>query len=203
MRAMASVRDPERAARRREWLARALFESALILLGIVGAFAVNQWQESRDRHIRRDALMTAVRAELQSNLRLMEDASAYNTEVVGRFRRLEAEKATSIPAGTHPRGLMVRPQLVSAAWDAAQAGGIVNDLPVETTLIIARVHEGQRDYVEATARLLDVIYAALFQQQSAALTNPGLLAGVLNDYASRGRGLIERYRTTLDYLNAP
>jgi hypothetical protein len=200
---MARVTDPGRAARRREWLGRALFEAALILVGILGAFAVNEWQASRDREVRRDTLLAAIRTELQSNLRLLEEASVYNTDVVVRFRQLDAAKAVSIPDGTHPRGLMIRPQLVSAAWDAAQSGGIVNDLPVETILIIARAYEGQRDYVAATAGLLDIIYAALFQQQSTALTNPGLLAGVLNDYASRGRGLLERYRTALDYLNAP
>jgi hypothetical protein len=56
--------------------------------------------------------------------------------------------------------------------------------------------------VAATAGLLDIIYAALFQPRSTALANPGLLAGVLNDYASRGRRLLEGYRTTLAHLDA-
>jgi hypothetical protein len=43
-RGLAEIAAPAR-PRRREWLRRAAFEGTLILLGLLGAFALDEWQD--------------------------------------------------------------------------------------------------------------------------------------------------------------
>jgi hypothetical protein len=186
-----------------EWIWRALFESALILFGILGAFAVNEWQAARDRQARVDSVMTAVRAELESNLQLLREASEYNFEVVGALQALGAQNATSVPGEVYPRGLLLRPQLVSAAWDSAEGVGVVNELPLDTVLILAAAYDNQRDYLDATANLLNSFYGAAINSAPSMFSRPGSLGNLLNDFARRGRGLINRYEDTLARLNSP
>jgi type II secretory pathway pseudopilin PulG len=193
--------DPERAARRREWMSRALFEAALILFGILGAFAVNEWQNARERRARVETTMAAVRGELQSNLELLQNASTYNSDVASKFRALAARNATTIPEGTYPRGLLLRPQLVSAAWNAAQVTGIVNEVPVDTVVQLARLYENQRDYLDAMARLLDMLYEAALRSTDDTPAPPNTIDGILSDYAGRERSLLDRYRSTLARLD--
>jgi hypothetical protein len=66
---------------------------------------------------------------------------------------------------------------------------------------VATAYENQRDYAQATAGLMDIFYSRAIQQsQENKSPEPGLLAGVLNDYAGRGRRLVRRYRETLAHL---
>jgi hypothetical protein len=62
--------------RRREWLARGAFEAVLILFGLLGAFALNEWQDAS----RVDALLGAVRAEPAMNLRRRDQEHASRGE---------------------------------------------------------------------------------------------------------------------------
>jgi hypothetical protein len=200
-RVMTEPTTHDRAGRRREWLLKATFESALIVLSILGAFALNEWQTSRDRELRVATIMRAVHAEIESNLRTLEDANAYNAGVVTKLRKLEEEKQKTIPPDVHPRGLMIQPRIISSAWDSAQSAGIINDIPVETALLLGRTYANQRSYVEAMARLMDIFYGTLFQDASV-LTQPGILAGVLSDFSGRGHRLAAEYQATLTQLAA-
>jgi hypothetical protein len=198
---------PVAATRRREWLARGAFEAALILLGLLGAFALNEWQDARARETRVAALLTAIRAELEANLRLEEDAAAYNTEVAESIWRQANTGVTFIPDGTFKRGIFVNPQLTSAAWTTAQNDAALSDVPVDTLLLLATVYDQQADYEAATSALMNNMYATLLQADSTVLRLDGLgdplrMGGVLRDNAGRGRQLVETYRTTLLTLGA-
>jgi hypothetical protein len=184
-------------------VARVLFEAGLIVLGLLGGLALNEWRESRDRRTRVDALMTAVRAELASNLSLLKEAQTYNRTVVSTLRRLAADGAKETPPAAYSKGLMQRPQLVSAAWDSARASEWLSEVPVRTIVEVARTHEAQRNYMESTARLLDNMYATFLSGEANFLSDPGTLGGVLNDFAGRGEGLITSYESTLKALVEP
>ena len=123
------------APRRREWLARASFEAALILFGLLAAFALNQWQEARQRAARADAMIAAIRAELAANLEVQRIAAARNAEVVELLRKVRDAGETFLPASQLKGALFSRPHLTEAAWASAQNGGILEELPVETILI--------------------------------------------------------------------
>jgi len=196
---------PARApTRRREWLARAAFEATLILIGLLGAFALDEWQDARAREARVEALLAAIHAELDANLRQHEGASAYNSEVAERIWN-EANKGVEVvPQSAYPNGLFVGPELTSAAWVTAQNDAALSDVPIERVLMLARVYEMQRTYVDDFNTLLNNMYALLLQSDNNlrvdGLAQPLRIGGVLRDYAGRGRRLLEQYRAALAEL---
>ena len=193
------------ASRRREWLARGLYEAALILVGLLGAFALNQWQDARQRAARADAMIVAIRAELASNLELQEPASTYNTRIVGVLKQLRDSGQTFLPADQYRGGLFKRPKLTAAAWTSAQNGGILEELPVDTIVVLGRVYEAQRDYQDSTGALFEALYAAALTStdyRSDGIEGVAQLAGVLSDFAGRGAGLVRDYRSALEYLDS-
>jgi hypothetical protein len=196
---------PAQRARRGEWLARGAFEAALILLGLLGAFALNEWQDARARSVRVEALMTAVRAELEANLRLHEQAATYNREVADSIWNKGASGVTFIPDGTYTDGLLQRPRLTAAAWTIAQNDPALSDVPVEKLLLLANIYDLQRDHDEGAATLLNNMYASILQVDRTVLRFDGIaeplrIGGVLRDNAFRGEALVKAYRSTLEQL---
>jgi type II secretory pathway pseudopilin PulG len=191
-------------SRRREWLARALFEAALILFGLLAAFALNQWQEARQRAARADAMIGAIRAELAANLDLQSQAAAHNAEVVELLRKLRDAGETFLPSGQLKGALFSRPHLTEAAWASAQNGGILQELPIETILALAKIDETQRDYQDSVSTLYEGLYGVALN--AAELRTDGYervprLAIVLNDFALNGTRLVREYRRALEYLD--
>jgi type II secretory pathway pseudopilin PulG len=188
-----------------QWLAKALFEGALILIGLLAAFALNQWQDARQHAARAEAMIVAIRAELQSNLERQREASTYNSDLVRRLKAIVDSGGTFIPADVYGNGgLFKLPRLTAAAWAAAQNGEILDEVPVDKILALARVYESQRYYLDATGALFETLYGA-------ALTNSDYrrdgiegapqLAGVLSDFAGRGAQLVRDYEWVLGYLD--
>jgi type II secretory pathway pseudopilin PulG len=191
--------------RRRDWLLRGTFEAVLILIGLLGAFALDEWQDTRARAERVETLVTAIRAELEANLRQHEEASAYNTEVADSIWDQGAKGVEVVPSSAYPRGLILGPDLTSAAWVTAQNDAALSELPIEKMLALARVYEMQRAHLDDVKTLLNNLYALLLQTDPTAprvdgLTQPLLIGGVLRDYARRGRRLIDEYRAALEQL---
>ena len=188
---------------RNEWVGRALFESALILLGLLGAFALNEWQDSRERRGRADAMMTAIRAELEVNLKQQDVAAAYNSKVVEAFRKLRAEGVRFAPSDAYENGLVALPTLTSTAWDAARGSEAIDEIPVETLLVLGRTYDYQREYAASMRTLLEMFYQIGLEQTRAPSggVEPARVTGTLSDYANRARFLVGLYRSTLEHLN--
>jgi hypothetical protein len=192
-------------SRRREWLVRGLFEATLILFGLLAAFALNQWQEARQRAARADAMIIAIRAELATNLELQGEAAAHNAEVVDLLRKVRDAGETFLPSNRLKGGLFSRPYLTEAAWASAQNGGILEELSVRTILMLAKVYETQRDYQDSTGTLFEAIYGVALNATE--LRTDGFervpqLALVLNDFALKGTRLVQEYRRVLEYLDS-
>jgi hypothetical protein len=192
------------AGKRPEWLVRGIIEAGLILVGLLGGFALNEWQQARERRARADTVLSAIRSELAANLALMDAATKYNSEMVARFRTLREAGATEAPLGTYRQGLFSNPALTSAAWTSAEAGGVVNDLPMTTVLALARAYETQRIYTTAVGELINMLFASRINSPAAAdaTVDPQRITGILSDYAGRGQNLVRRYRDALKILDA-
>ena len=189
---------------RREWVPRAIFEAALILVGLLGAFALDEWQDTRARAERVETLVAAIRAELEANLRQHEEASAYNTEVADRIWDQAVSGVEVVPPSAYPMGLLMGPRLTSAAWVTAQNGTALGDVPIEQMLTLARIYEMQQKYIDDVNTLMNNLYALLLQPSDEArvdgLANPLRMGGVLRDFSSRGRQLVDGYRAALEQL---
>jgi hypothetical protein len=197
---------PNAAPRRREWLPRAAFEATLILLGLLGAFALDEWQDGRSRTARVDALMAAVRAELDANLETQEEAAAYNAEVAESIWKQATSGVTFIPDGTFSRGIIDIRQLTSAAWTTAQNDSSLSNIPVDRLLLLANVYDMQADYEVDVSTLLNNMYASILQADSVmridGVSEPLRIGGLLRDNARRGTRLVTAYRATLEQLDA-
>lgn len=197
---------PRAAPQRREWLLRAAFEATLILLGLLGAFALDEWQDARARGARVETLMTAVRAELEANLKAQEEAAAYNTEVAERIWEQATSGVTFIPDGTFSRGILNTQQLTSAAWATAQNDASLSDIAVDRLLLLANVYDRQADYEASVSALLNNLYASILQADSVmrvdGISEPLRIGGLLRDNAARGQRLVAAYRATLEQLDA-
>ncbi len=153
-------------ASRRDWLLRAAFRAALILLGLLGAFALNEWQDTRARANRVDALLSAIRAELHENFARHDRSSAFNSEMAD-FLWNEGQKGVEfVPASAYPNGIFKGPSLTSAAWTTAQNDAALSDIPVERVLMLARVYEAQRIYVDDYNTLLNNLYVTLLESEA-------------------------------------
>jgi len=188
--------------RRREWLLRGAFEAALILFGLLGAFALNEWQDARTRAVRIESLLTAVRIELETNLERHARATAFNREIADLLWNEGSRGVDFLPQSAYPNGLFRGPSLTSAAWATAQNDTALGDVPVETVLALARVYEAQRIYVDNFNTLTSNMYATLLDPDNAVVRVDGIaqpirLGGVLRDYALRAEQLVEAYRATL------
>jgi hypothetical protein len=88
--------------RRGEWLARGAFEAALILLGLLGAFALNEWQDARTRAARVDTLLAAIRAELETNLARHASAADFNSAIADLLWNEGSKASSSCPNQPFP-----------------------------------------------------------------------------------------------------
>jgi hypothetical protein len=179
----------------------------LILLGLLGAFALNEWQDARTRAARVDTLLAAIRAELETNLARHAAAADFNSAIADLLWNEGSKGVEFLPQSAFPDGLFKGPSLTSAAWTTAQSDAALSNVPVEQLLMLARIYEAQRRYVDDFDALLGNLYATALDPANAAVRMDGIaqplrLGGVLRDYAGRGQQLVAAYRTTLLELDA-
>lgn len=170
---------------------------------MLGAFALTEWQDARTRA---DALVAAIRSELEANLALQLDAVIYNSDVAEKIWAMGRAGVLLVPTDLYPRGLLQRPPLTSAAWDVARDDAL-DDVPVDILVAVAAAYGEQRDYLDSTGALLLSVHTTLFQHEGATLRVDGIseplgIGGMLGGYADRGARLVERYRAALERLNA-
>lgn len=185
---------PQPAAKRREWLARAVFEGALIALSLVGALALNEWKEDRDRQARVRDAMAAMRLELEANRQDVQRVSAGTEDVIGKIKEASKEKRR------YEDGLLRRAQLVSTAWDSSQAAAITNDIPFPTLMALGRAYTLQADYQRDMASFYSNLLSGTLGDVRG---NPQLMIGLLNEMNGNAQRLLREYERALKVLPAP
>ena len=182
---------PPHAPKGREWLARAAFEGGLIALSLVGALALNEWKESRDRQARARDALAAMRLELQTNSSEIQQAIAGSEEVIAKIKQATNEERR------YGGRLLVRPQLVSAAWDSSRAAAITNDLPFPVLMALGRAYTLQSDYQNQMGSFYNTLMSGTLGDVRA---NPELMAALLNEMNGNAGRLAREYERTLKAL---
>jgi hypothetical protein len=181
------------AAPRREWLARALFEGALIAASLIAALALNEWKDGRDRQARvRDAL-AAIQLELQANRDEIQRAVAGTAGVIGKIKEATKEQRR------YEEGMLRRPQLVSTAWDSSRTAAITNDLPFPVLMAVGRAYTLQADYQRDMASFYSTLLSGTLGDVRG---NPQLMIGLLNEMDGNARRLSQEYGRALEALPA-
>ncbi len=192
--------ERERATRPREWLGRALFEAALIVLSILGAYAVSEWRDARVLRQRSATVLASIRQEVEANLAGMKEANQYNYGVLQRLTDAVAAGATTIPPSVHPRGMFQMPPLVSTAWESAHTSDVATEIPFELMLRLGATYQFQARYERRMETFLAMMYQSAMIQVGNGVelpTAPAQFRGILRDHVGIGGGLEQRYVETL------
>jgi hypothetical protein len=127
----------------RSWLSQLIIQPVMIVLSILAALAVNQWQESRARVHRVAEARRAFTNEIQRNHDLL-----LSEFYLPHHRRLKAEYAKAAKGEAADTGSFfetgVHPTPWSdSAWRTLSGSAILMDLPSEIVLIVSDVYGAQ------------------------------------------------------------
>ena len=144
--------DNEVKAGWRRWLVRALFESALIILSIIAALAVNEWRDQREleSHVRR--ARTAFAQEIQANRDILLDEKSglpYHQRLWQRYQEVGTRPVVTIadlqpiydefPSGAN----MLR--LRDAVWRSFSGSDLLRRLDQRDLFLLAEIYRQQEE----------------------------------------------------------
>jgi hypothetical protein len=161
----------------RRWLVRALFESALIILSIIAALAVNEWRDQRELESQVRRARVAFAQEVQANREtLLSEKSGlpYHQRLWQRYRDLGAKPEITIadlrpiydefPGGAN----MLR--LRDAVWRSFSGSDLLRRLDQPDLFLLAEIYRQQEEIDDYNRAM----YAAWRQVDSNAET-PGYI----------------------------
>jgi len=192
---------PARTRRLPVWLPKALFESALIVLSVLLALAVDEWREDRARQRRVAESLEGIRAELAENRRLVREAERYHTALADTFAALAGRGVARPDPSVHPQGLLSPAAVLRNAWESAESSGALNDIPYAQVLRLSRVYARQAEYELLTRSLLGSAYDQLARAGLEAFIGRYThYIALEQDFAGRERQLSELYDRALAAL---
>jgi len=114
-------------------LGQVALEVFSIVLGVLLALAVSEWQESRSNLEKSRLALTNVRAELQSNLKLLQTIHPINSGVV---EKLSSGGTESSSDQTVVPGVQMR----SSAWQTLSATGLGNYVDYDLLIELSQLY---------------------------------------------------------------
>jgi hypothetical protein len=161
----------------RRWFVRALFESALIVVSIVAALAVNEWRDRRDLEEQVRAARVAFAHEIRSNNESLVSEKTgvpYHKRLLVRYREISA-RPTLTAADLQPiydefGGGVNMLRLREAVWRSLSGGDVLRRLEQRDLFLLARIYRQQEEIDDYNRAM----YAAWRQVSSDAET-PGYI----------------------------
>lgn len=136
------------------WALRAIWESGLIVLGVVLGFAVSEWRSERQARADAAAAVERVVEELRANRHMIARVQPYHAAVGERLAELAASGGDARPLIDQAIDAMPSGVgdlfLARAAWETAVAQGDLQQAPVPRTYEIARIYRLSELGVEQT-----------------------------------------------------
>jgi hypothetical protein len=175
----------------------AIFQAALVVLGVVLAFSVNEWREARAA--RHDALraLDAIMEELKANREAVASSFEYHQgrlEIIGAAMR----EGAPLRIEQFERGFVMPAQLSRSAWDAASEIGAFNNLPYERVLALGKVYARQDAYHDQLQSVSAIVYREIFDKgPTGVLDNPRGLVSLVGAFLYREQQLLDAYEKTL------
>jgi hypothetical protein len=178
---------PTRARR----LARPLFDSLLIVFGVVLGFVVNDWAQGRAQRTRTAQALAAIRQELTVNRAGYAWAHAHHVRVRDTLAAYAARREP-VRERVYHGGIFNPSRPVTAA--SARTTGVLAGLPYDLVLVLSEAYDSQQYYWTLSQGIVQSVYAdglrrgnsVVFRGQARS-DNFGLLA---NDWAQREASLV-------------
>ena len=135
----------------RRTLRSAATEILSIVIGVLLALAVNEWNEDRVHQQRAEQAVTNIIQELKSNIRLMEIIHTNNTAIVNLPN--SPEESTSKKENRFIPGL----QIQDTAWKTLISTGASAHIEYETLYIISSIYSIQEIYKSFGRQLINTM----------------------------------------------
>jgi hypothetical protein len=114
-------------------LGQIALEVSSIVLAVLLALAVSEWQEDRNNTERASIAMTNVRAEIQSNLEILQIINPNNTRIV---EAIASKKTEELEDGSVIPGVQMR----SSAWQTLGSTGSSNYIDYNLLLELSKLY---------------------------------------------------------------
>jgi hypothetical protein len=128
--------------------ARAGLEVFSIVLGVLLALAVSEWQEDRHNRERTAAALLNVRAELEGNLQILEIVHSNNVALVDRV----ANKTMEL---TEDDQFLPALQISDSAWTTLNTTGLANFVDLDLMATLSETYSLMEVYRRAGYSLVD------------------------------------------------
>jgi type II secretory pathway pseudopilin PulG len=179
-------------------------EALLIVLSILLALAVNQWQDARRERQLADQALASFRQEIAANRERLRELVPYHERIRDEMRRLDAEGAVTSYADLRKvRGFQgFRPAfLLETAWRTAIATGALTHIDYRTATALSTTYTLQERVDELNRATLPAMMAggAFSDAQAAATLRQS--AVYLSDVAGLEREVLSIYDEMLAGLD--
>lgn len=189
----------------RSWLSQLIIQPVMIILSILAALAVNQWQESRGRERRVAEARTAFVNEIRSNQDLLQTEKylPHHRQLREEYLRIVkgelADKNSFFETGVHPTPLR------DSAWRVLSGTAVLMDLPPAIVLALSDIYRAQDSLEKRNDGFLNAISAPRSDRETPAYAKdaPNTISMYLNDLVPAEEGLLSSYKHALDKLSAP
>ena len=190
--------SPEKAALLsvRLGLGSALFQGALVVLGVILGFLITEWQADSARRADAQHALASILEEIAANRESVAAARAYHDE---KMDVLDASSANTPPdVRAFNRGFVSPAQVSAAAWTTAGETGALSNLPFDQVLALGRIYSQQAAYLQQQATVSTVIYSELFERGATGiLQNANGLRAILATFSYREQQLEDAYTKAL------
>lgn len=135
-----------------------LLEAFFVVLGVFLALAANEWREDRNARERADIAAASIVEELAANHTLVQQSVAHHRAALDTLYRYYPTGGPPLPREAFQRGLFRPAPLLSTAWDAARAAGVVSHMDYDDVLRYARLYAMQEAYQAQSERIGNLMY---------------------------------------------
>ncbi len=175
----------------------AIFQAALVVLGVVLAFAANEWREAAAERREAHEALASIRDELAANRELAAASAAYHAEKLALIAERDAAGA-ALTLSDFPRGFISPATLSTAAWTSASETGALAHLDYAEIVELSRLYDMQTVYLNQTVTAGDIIYERMFDDGLAAIpANAEGLSGFIATFRYREEALVAAYDAAL------
>lgn len=184
----------------RIWLSRTIFESMLVVMSILLALAVREWQDSRGARRLIDRSLLSFERELTQNKDYMENMYTFHLGLQNLLGEIEVESHPDAPQELRNILDSFQPAvLLTTAWDTSLATGALSEMDYELVYALSLTYSNQERFRTLyNTGLIDLLNSNVSVDRA-----PGLAYAALryaNEITASEADLLPYYQQALELL---
>ncbi len=179
--------------------AHIFLEAMFVVLGVVLAFAANEWRTNRADRAAGVAAATSITEEIKLNRGAVHNSLVYHMAVVDSLSAFQRRSTSpqQVPSINYfPRGFISQSAsgLLSTAWEVASTTGVINHVPYDDIVTMSRVYDRQSAYQEQAKTTGDILFEKIYDGGTeSVLRNYRNHTGILLTFIYVECALLEQY----------